>query len=127
MSKPTILFYEPEGAAWLPKVRQLCAIQGLRLRQVSTDELEQSVQALLTEQGSEGLAPGGEPLGEGVMVFCSTAPGQLDRMLTALRKAGMKNCLKAVLTPTNAGWTFRALYKELCREREQMGVHRAQQ
>jgi hypothetical protein len=31
-----------------------------------------------------------------------------------------RTCLKAILTPTNAGWTLRALYDELCREREQL-------
>ncbi len=48
--------------------------------------------------------------------------GQLDRLLAALQKAGVpRTCLKAVLTPTNAQWTLRALYQELCRERERLG------
>ncbi len=121
MPAPTILFYDPGSTPWAPKLRQLCAIQGLRLRPVETADLERTVSAL-----SQGLRPAqtppeGAPIGEPILVFCHLSGSQLDRMLQALRRLGVpRGCLKAVLTSSNAEWTLRALYDELCRERLQL-------
>ena len=55
MPKQTLLLYDPHGAPWVPKLRQLCAIQGLRLRTVEDADLGRPVAAL-----AEGLRPAGE-------------------------------------------------------------------
>ena len=103
MPQPTVLCYDLVGAAWLAKLPAICAVQGLRLRRL--------------EAGHLGLTPG-----EPILIFCRLVPGQLDRLLAALRKAGVpRTCLKAILTPTNAGWTLKALYEELRQERERLG------
>lgn len=122
MSKPALLLYDPIGSAWAPKLKQYCAIQGLRLRVVEASDLGRTVGAL-----AQGLAPAGEapavaPVPEPMLIFCSLTNAQLDRLLTSLRRMALpRSVLKAVLTPTNAGWTFSALYRELCRERQAMG------
>ena len=55
-----------------------------------------------------------------MIVFCDLED-QLDTLLPALRKAGAgPECLKAVLTPTNRGWSALTLYAELQRERQAM-------
>lgn len=68
-----------------------------------------------------GAAPTLRPLPEPVVVYCKVGGGGLDQLLAGLARLGMpRTVLKAVLTPTNAGWTFAALYGELVRERRAM-------
>lgn len=124
MPKPVILFYDPVGSSWSPKLRQYCALQGLRLRPVDAGELGRTVAALAGGSAPGSEVPPGDPIPEPLLVFCHLSESQFNRLLTALRKEGAGNCLKAVLTPTNAGWSFSTLYRELCRERLSMGpVH----
>lgn len=126
MSKPALLLYDPIGSAWVPKLKQYCAIQGLRLRVVEASDLGRAVGALAqglaapTSESPAGEAPA--PVPEPILIFCSLTSAQLDRLLSALRRVeAPRSVLKAVLTPTNAGWSLSALYQELCRERQAMG------
>lgn len=124
MPKPVILFYEPVPTPWGQKLRQYCALQGLRLRPVEDGELGRTVTALAGGSAPAGETPPGDPISEPMLVLCHLTESQLNRLLATLRKEGAGNCLKAVLTPTNAGWTLSVLYRELCRERLSMGpVH----
>lgn len=122
MAKPALLLYDPLDSPWTPKLKQYCAIQGLRLRPVEASDLGRTVGAL-----AQGLAPAGEvpavsPIPEPMLIFCSLSNAQLDRLLAALRRMEVsRSVLKAVLTPDNAGWPLSALYQELCRERQAMG------
>lgn len=120
MSNPTILFYSPTPQPYAPKLRQLCAVQGIRLRAVESADLDRPLSALSQGLPTAEPLPAGEALPEPVLIFCYFSDKQLDRVLLSLRRL-QAFCLKAVLTPTNAGWTLRGLYKELCRERSQLG------
>ena len=63
----------------------------------------------------------GGPLGGRMVVLCGLED-QVDRLLPALRQAGIgRDCLKAVLTPDNRSWTPGRLYRELQREHRAMG------
>lgn len=120
MPDPTILFYAPTPVSYAPKLLQLCAVQSIRLRVVECSDLDRPLFPL-----SQGLRPqevpeAGEALPEPVLVFCHFSDRQLDRALQSLRRI-QAHCLKAVLTPTNAGWNLRKLYGELCKERTQLG------
>lgn len=120
MPQPTVLCYDPVGAAWLAKLPAICAVQGLRLRRLEAGHLDLPL-ADLAQGAPAGDAPGEIPE-EPILILCRLVPGQLDRLLAALRKAGVpRTCLKAILTPTNAGWTLRTLYGELRQERERLG------
>ena len=114
---PVILFYDPASAPWGGKLRQTCAIQKLRLQPVADGQLDCTLSALLA--GEVPPEEGHSPLPEPMLVFCGLTSSQLDKLLPTLRKLGAGSCLKAVLTPTNAGWSLRALYGELCKERAQ--------
>ena len=110
MSKQVILLYAP-AAPWADGVKKLCALRGLRLRPVEPGETGRTLDSLAFGQ-PYSPTPGG-PIPEPLLVLCGFSSAQLDS----------QGCLKAVLTPSNANWTLAALYQELCREREQMGVH----
>lgn len=120
MPMPTILFYSPTPQPYASKLLQLCAIQAVKLRMVEGAELDRPLSILAQgPRPTESLAPEGE-LSEPVLVFCHFSDPQLDRALQSLRRIRVLS-LKAVLTPSNAGWTLRELYRELCRERSQLG------
>ena len=120
MSPPVILVYSPSPVPYAPKLLQLCALQGIRMRVVETPELDRPLAALTQEPRPAGVTAAGAPLAEPVLVFCHLTNQQLDRALLSLRHLQVF-CLKAVLTPTNKAWTLRQLYAELCKERAQMG------
>lgn len=121
MSKQVILLYAP-AAPWADGVKKLCALRGLRLRPVENSETGRTLDSLAFGKSSPAAPP--ESIPEPLMVLCGFSSAQLDSLLAALRKTGVpQGCLKAVLTPSNAGWSLAALYRELCREREQMGIH----
>lgn len=121
MPKATLLLYDPTDAPWIPKLKQHCAIQGLRLRPVEPSDLGRTVSVLAQGLAAAGDVPVVPPVPEPMLLFCFLSSAQLDRMLSALRRIGVpRTVLKAVLTPDNAGWTLSALYDELCRERQAM-------
>lgn len=121
MPKPILLFYEPAPTPWGGKLKQYCALQGLRLRPVEPAELGRPVGALAGDSVPAAEAAPALPIPEPMLVLCHLTDAQLSRLLAALRKEGAGGCLKAVLTPSNAGWSFSALYRELCRERLSLG------
>ncbi|WP_251449070.1 DUF3783 domain-containing protein [Vermiculatibacterium agrestimuris] len=118
--KPTILFYAPAPTPWGGQLRQLCAIQGFRLRVVETQDLDRTVEVLAQGLQTSQPHPAGAPLEEPVLVFCALSGKQFDRLLPALTRMGARSCLKAVLTAHNARWSFRDLYAELVKERLQL-------
>ena len=120
--KPTILLYAPLPLPWVSKLKTICAIRGFRLHMVEASQLDQPLLALL-EGAPAGERRPGEPLPEPVMVFYHLTAPQLDNILPELGKLGARGCLKAMLTPTNKGWSLRQLYAELCRERESITPH----
>ncbi len=121
MSRPAILLYDPVGSPWAGKLKQLCAVQGLRLRPVADADLGRPVGVLAAGMAPTGEVPSVPPLPEPVLVLCNLTGAQLDRLLAGLRRLEVpRSVLKAVLTPHNALWTFAALYEELCRERLSM-------
>ena len=120
MPKPVILFYDPLSAPWGGKLKQYCALQGLRLRPVEVGELGRTVGSLADRL--PGDSPPASPIPEPLLVLCHLTEPQLNRLLATLRKEGAGSCLKAILTPSNAPWSFRALYQELCKEREQFQI-----
>lgn len=116
MSKQAILLYTPNTVPWADGVKKLCALRGLRLRPVEPDETGHPLESLAF--GKPASSGPTKPIPEPLLVLCGFSSAQLDSLLASLRKTGVPpSCLKAVLTPSNAGWSLSALYWELCRER----------
>ena len=57
---------------------------------------------------------------EPFMLLCALGDRQLDRLLAAMRRAGVSVPYKAVLTEHNKDWTLSALITEIAREHEAM-------
>lgn len=122
---PTLLLYTPQRPAWLGKLRGSLTPLGVRLRAVTAEELDAAVGTLagLTEltAGEDPAGEAPEEVAEPVLVLCHMPDSGLNALLNKLRQAGVpRSVLKAVLTPSNAAWSFRALYGELCLERRAM-------
>ena len=102
---------------------QVLALQlGCRVQVVPPERFGDKLEELLS-----GAAPGpgtADPFAEELLVMASLDERRLDALLNGLRRQRIPIALKAVLTPTNAGWTAQALYAELCREREAFAAGR---
>lgn len=113
---PTVLCYALSDARFAV-ISALCRTQGCFPRRVAEAEYARPVGALL------GF-PAGERSGSGavleeMLVLCGFTPDALDDFLAAFPAQGVSGvALKAVLTPSNAGWTGGELYTELLRERQ---------
>lgn len=115
---PTVLLYAL-SASRFTAVSALCQAQGVLPRQVAPEDYAVSIGALLGFPAPP--AEGGGAVLEEMAVLCGFTPEGLDAFLAAFSATGEAPiALKAVLTPTNAGWTGGALYRELLRERQSM-------
>ena len=72
---------------------------------------------------STNAAPTDAPVPENApeaefMLLCALGDKQLDRLLAAMRRAGVSVPYKAVLTEHNKSWPFGKLIEEIMREHE---------
>lgn len=54
--------------------------------------------------------------GDSLILFCGISSKKLDKILFKLRNSNINVTYKAILTPSNSGWTVRQLLFELARE-----------
>ena len=84
---------------------------GVAVKTVETSREGQTLGALCGLEPLKAKAPAVQ-VGEEMLVFAFLPDGTLDRLLPALRSAGLSVRLKAVLTPTNRDWNCGQLYQE---------------
>ena len=114
----TVLLYNCSGPEF-SKLRQIFAMLRLRMRAVNPDQYHLTLAELAEGKGETGESQ--EPIQEAMLVFCGLGDAFLNQVLQVIRVAKLPPIpLKAVLTPSNAAWSFRALYGELCLERRAM-------
>lgn len=121
MSAPRgmVLYYNAGSPQEGGKAKAVFATHGLRIRTIAPEELGCPVGAFT------GLLPKPEtlpaervPLSESIMVFSGLGGPALDRVLSALLRAGVpRSVYKAIVTPGNAAWDFYQLCEELKAER----------
>lgn len=58
----------------------------------------------------------GKTPGDSLILFCGISSKKLDKILFKLRSNNIQATYKAVLTPSNSGWTVRQLLFELAKE-----------
>lgn len=96
---------------------------GIEARAIAPEETTQTVGYLARFPGQ---SPTPRPLllpqlTEPMMVLCGLSRPRMETLFSAMRTAGTPAPnRKAVLTPTNMGWSVAALYEELGREHEAM-------
>lgn len=111
----------------ISKIQLVMTIQKIGVKVVQPQDYSQSMGFLAGIPGfTQGLPYAGTETVGPMMVLC-LAPSRLDKILAALRQAGLPPIPKAILTQTNAQWAAVDLYKELLREQEEIRKAKAQQ
>ena len=130
MNHPMVLLYNLNNEKG-GKIRRMCLPLGLRSRLVEPAEY-----GLTLSQRVEGQTPetpwAGECFSDELLLLVNCPGPLLDRFLQGFRRNKIPPVgLKAVLTPTNSGWTSLELREELAREREAIrqgqGAHSKEQ
>lgn len=106
----------------------VAARMGIMCKVVEEEQTEETIGALLKLPGfvpqTEG-AENGPELTQQVLIMFGFTNRRLEEFLQNMRRAGMPSIpLKAIVTPQNVNWTFRALYEELEKEHEAMQKRR---
>ena len=130
-AKEMVLYYQPErekeagNASKAAKLKGVLIRMGIRIKNITPEQTGQTVGYLAgfdgfdereTEEGT--VLP---ELEEEMLVMKNFTNRRIDELLAGLRRAGVPKVeLKAVVTETNCGWTFYALYEALKKEREAM-------
>ena len=86
---------------------------------VAENQLGETVGKLVSTNAAPTEAPAPEHAPEvEFMLLCALGDKQLDRLLAAMRRAGVSVPYKAVLTEHNRSWPFGKLIEEVTREHE---------
>lgn len=122
MLEELVLFFTPDKAE-LEAARRAVLPLGMSFRPVEAWEFTQTVGFLAGLPGQKAAPrPPVPPRPDApVMVLSGISRARMDVLFDAMRREGAPPPdRKAVLTPTNAGWTLAALCEELGREHEAM-------
>ena len=118
--KPTVLAYEIDDEKRWRQIRQIGRRLQVQVRRIRPEHYHVSLQQILqTPQSEWRSGPDTAELGAEMVVFCGLTDSLLERFLYELRRMGTVE-RKAVLTETNAAWTFYQLYEEIRNEHEKM-------
>ena len=121
--KETVLYFSPKKTPQTAALKGLLIRMGIRIRNIAPEQVQEQVGALAGAAGFEksGAASTADPealekLQEEMLVLCNFSEARLDALLQGMRRSGIRIALKAMLTESNAGWTFLQLYEELLKE-----------
>lgn len=122
MAQPLLLTYnlKPGSAAGLEAI---CRNLDIRIREVSPGEYGLPIGALAGIPLARAPVPVAAPAAafdDEMLVICHTLSNQLEALLKAMRKGGVRIGLKAVLTPVNVAWNSTDLHSELAHEHSEM-------
>lgn len=125
MSRSTemVLFYTPETTARTSRLKGIFVRLGIRIRNITPEQMGETIGYLAGMDGFEPTEEKGEYPApeEEILVMKNFTSRRIDELILAIRKAGLSKIeMKAVVTPTNAQWTFYKLYEEIREERKQV-------
>ena len=125
--KETVLYFSPKKTPQTTALKCLLIRIGIRIRNIAPGQVQEQVGALAGTAGFEkaGAASTADPkalekLQEEMLVLCNFSEARLDALLQGMRRSGIRIALKAMLTESNASWTFLQLYEELSEEHARM-------
>ena len=121
-SSETVLYYCPENIGHRAKRKAVFVQMGVRIRNILPEHFSRSVGELAGMEGYECVleGPAGE-IDQEVLVLAGFTQQRINELLYRLSRTKQpKIDLKAIVTDTNAGWSFYQLYQEIAREHEQM-------
>lgn len=119
----TVLLYNMKNTDKGRKIKFVLIQMGVRIKNVEKEDYLQTIGALVGENGFEPTDTifDGDGFQDEMLVMKGFSSKRVDEMLLRFRKSKIEKVkLKAILTPSNTGWTSLALYKELKEEHEQM-------
>ncbi len=112
-----VLIYNIDAAAPKgTKLRNALRISGADCRSLTVADSSQVLGYLLGLDGFAENPPPREPSGGEALIFYNFTRQGLDRLLAALKRAGIRIPLKAVVTEHNVQWTVAKLLGELEQE-----------
>ncbi len=126
-NREVVLLYRFRDTEIGRQLHGVAARMGILCKVVEENQTEETLGALLKLPGftaGSSEAEAGEEarkteLTRQVMIMFGFTNRRLEELLQNMRKAGMPVIpLKAIVTPQNVSWTFRALYEELEKEHE---------
>jgi hypothetical protein len=128
ITKELVLYYQPDeekqsgNDSKAAKLKAVLIRMGIRIRNVSSDQINQTVGYLAGMEGFEETAfEVCSRVEEEILVMKNFSNRRVDELLLNLRRAGVpKVQLKAVITDTNCKWRFYDLYEELKQEHDAM-------
>lgn len=118
-----ILLYHFTGERLAAVCKTLDSV-GVRYRIVEESEYKTPIGTLLQLSVKKRKGPVPVSVSEEMMVLCGLDEDGLNRVLVALRGAGLIVAYKAILTPTNKDWMGTQLFAELRMEHEAMQKQR---
>lgn len=126
--KETVLLYYPKKPKYLPRLKGILVQLGIRIRTVDPSNVTQKVGYLANLPGytEESVTEPLPSIPEPVLVMRNFTGFRMDQLFTSMRRAGIPSIdLKAIVTDTNADWSFYELYTEIEKEHEQMHAKKA--
>ena len=125
--KETVLYFTPQKTPQTAALKGLLIRMGIRIKNITPEQVNEQVGALagvpgFEQSGAEATIDpeAAAPLQEEMLVLCNFSEARLDALLHGMRRSGIRIALKAMLTESNASWTFRQLYEELSEEHARM-------
>lgn len=114
----------PDTEPGFAALADACRAEGLTLTPVTPADTGRTIGSLC---GGPGPASAPTLTGDwpAALIMNGLDRSRLDSFLTRLRAGGVSIPLKAMVTPTNQGWTLAALLTELVREREAFAARAA--
>lgn len=116
----------PDTEPGFAALADACRAEGLTLTPVGPADTGRTIGSLCGGPGPAS-APAIEANYPAALVMNGLDRSRLDSFLTRLRAGGVSIPLKAMVTPTNQGWTLAALLAELEQEREAFAARAAAQ
>nr|WP_300184215.1 DUF3783 domain-containing protein [uncultured Agathobaculum sp.] len=121
VSRETVLLYQPEGSALGAQLKPILVRMGVRIKNVTSDAVGQTVGCLLGRKGFDAREnPEAPALGQPMLVMDGFTDKRLEILLREMRSAGVSVPYKAVVTENNLGWLFHQLFDELAAEHAAM-------